>query len=79
MNNLTFQNNVKMSISLNADIKDEIDKYAREFGISKSGFITNALKYYLDSLDLLIIKQRLKDIKMINVDEMERFIDEMDA
>lgn len=79
MDKLSYPTTVKMSISLKADIKDEIDKYSNELGISKSGFITNALKYYLDSIDLLVLKQRLSSSKTIICDEMERFIDEMET
>ena len=79
MDKLTYPTSVKMSISLQSDIKDEVDKYSNELGISKSGFIANALKYYLDSIDLLVLKQRLSNPKIITSDEMERFIDEMEA
>lgn len=65
MVDLTYSSSVKMSISLSSDIKDEVDRYSTKLGVSRSGFITQALKYYLDSIDLLIVKDRAKNPKII--------------
>lgn len=65
MVDLTYPSSVKKSISLSSDIKNEVDRYSTELGVSRSGFVTQALKYYLDSIDLLIVKDRAKNPKII--------------
>lgn len=70
---------IKMSITLNAPLKKEVDAICEELGKSKSGIIAEALEYYFDHLDLTIAEERLKNrTKALSMEEMERFIDELE-
>lgn len=74
-------NAIKMSITLNAYLKKEVDSVCEELGKSKSGIIAEALEYYFDYLDLAIAEERLKNRtdKALTFEEMEQFIDELEA
>lgn len=73
MNKPTSSSIAKMSISLSPNLRNDIEKYSKEFGVSKSGFIADAIEYYLDFLDLSIAEKRKKEGN-ISSSEMESFI-----
>ena len=71
-------NAVKMSITLNTYLKEEVDNISQELKKSKSGIIADALEYYLDYIDLCLAEKRLNDgSKFISAEEMERLVDGM--
>lgn len=71
----------KVSITLNAYLRKEVDNISLELGKTRSRIIADALEYYLDFLDLVIAERRLNDESdnVISSEEMEKFIDEMEA
>ena len=71
----------KVSITLNAYLRKEVDNISLELGKTRSGIIADALEYYLDFLDLTIAERRLNNEsdKIISSEEMEKFIDEMEV
>lgn len=71
----------KVSITLNAYLRKEVDNISLELGKTRSRIIADALEYYLDFLDLVIAERRLNDESdnIISSEEMEKFIDEMEA
>ncbi|WP_298094309.1 hypothetical protein [uncultured Campylobacter sp.] len=71
----------KVSITLNAYLRKEVDNISLELGKTRSRIIADALEYYLDFLDLVIAERRLNDESdnVISSEEMERFIDEMEV
>ncbi len=74
----TATNAVKISITLNTYLKEEVDDISQELGKSRSGIIADALEYYLDYIDLCLAEKRLNDgSKFISAEEMERLVDEM--
>lgn len=75
------QSVVKVSITLNAYLRKEVDNISLELGKTRSRIIADALEYYLDFLDLVIAERRLNDESdnVISSEEMEKFIDEMEA
>ena len=75
------QGAVKMSISLNTFLRNELDNISLELGKTRSGIIADALEYYLDFLDLTIAERRLNNEsdKIISSEEMEEFIDGLEA
>lgn len=72
---------VKVSITLNAYLRKEVDNISSELGKTRSRIIADALEYYLDFLDLVIAERRLNDESdnVISSEEMEKFIDEMEV
>lgn len=72
---------VKVSITLNAYLRKEVDNISLELGKTRSRIIADALEYYLDFLDLVIAERRLSDESdnVISSEEMEKFIDEMEV
>ena len=54
---------VRMNISLDKEIADELESIAKELGEKKSHIIRDALMYYFDYLDVKIAEKRLKDIE----------------
>lgn len=71
-------NAVKMSITLNTYLKEEVDNISQELKKSKSGIIADALEYYLDYIDLCLAEKRLNDgSKFISAEEIERLVDGM--
>lgn len=69
---------VKMSITLNTYLRNELDSVCDELGKSKSGLIAEALEYYLDFIDLSLAESRLKEkSKFISMNDMERLINEL--
>ena len=54
---------VRMNISLDKEIADELESIAKELGEKKSHIIRDALMYYFDYLDEKIAEKRLKDIE----------------
>lgn len=75
------QSVVKISITLNAYLRKEVDNISLELGKTRSRIIADALEYYFDFLDLVIAERRLNDESdnVISSEEMEKFIDEMEA
>lgn len=71
----------KVSITLNAYLRKEVDNISLELGKTRSGIIADALEYYLDFLDLTIAERRLNNEsdKIISSEEMEEFIDGLEA
>lgn len=71
----------KVSITLNAYLRKEVDNISLELGKTRSRIIADALEYYLDFLDLVIAERRLNDESdnVISSEEMEKFIDELEA
>ncbi|WP_298832071.1 hypothetical protein [uncultured Campylobacter sp.] len=71
----------KVSITLNAYLRKEVDSISLELGKTRSRIIADALEYYLDFLDLVIAERRLNDESdnVISSEEMEKFIDEMEV
>ena len=71
----------KVSITLNAYLRKEVDNISLELGKTRSRIIADALEYYLDFLDLVIAERRLNDESdnVISSEEMEKFIDEMEV
>ena len=71
----------KVSITLNAYLRKEVDNISLELGKTRSRIIADALEYYLDFLDLVIAERRLNDESdnVISSEEMEEFIDEMEV
>ena len=71
----------KISITLDAYLKNEVDNIAKELGKTRSCLVADAVEYYLDFLDLTIAERRLNDESdnVISSEEMEKFIDEMEA
>lgn len=71
----------KVSITLNAYLRKEVDNISLELGKTRSRIIADALEYYLDFLDLVIAERRLNDESdnIISSEEMEKFIDEMEV
>ena len=71
----------KVSITLNAYLRKEVDNISLELGKTRSRIIADALEYYLDFLDLVIAERRLNDESdnVISGEEMEKFIDEMEV
>lgn len=71
----------KVSITLNAYLRKEVDSISLELGKTRSRIIADALEYYLDFLDLVIAERRLNDESdnIISSEEMEKFIDEMEV
>lgn len=71
----------KVSITLNAYLRKEVDNISLELGKTRSRIIADALEYYLDFLDLVIAERRLNDESdnVISSKEMEKFIDEMEV
>ena len=71
----------KISITLNAYLRKEVDNISLELGKTRSRIIADALEYYLDFLDLVIAERRLNDESdnVISSEEMEKFIDEMEV
>lgn len=72
---------VKVSITLDAYLRKEVDNISLELGKTRSGIIADALEYYLDFLDLTIAERRLNNEsdKIISSEEMEEFIDGLEA
>lgn len=72
---------VKVSITLNAYLRKEVDNISLELGKTRSRIIADALEYYLDFLDLVVAERRLNDESdnVISSEEMEKFIDELEA
>lgn len=72
---------VKVSITLDAYLRKEVDNISLELGKTRSRIITDALEYYLDFLDLTIAERRLNDgfDKIISSEEMGKFIDELEV
>ena len=72
---------VKVGITLDAYLRKEVDNISLELGKTRSRIIADALEYYLDFLDLTIAERRLNDESdnVISSEEMEKFIDEMEA
>lgn len=69
---------VKMSITLDTNLRDELYDICNELGKTKSGFIAEALEYYLDFMDLSLAESRVKEkTKFIPINEMERLINEL--
>ncbi len=54
---------VRMNISLDKEIADELESVAKELGEKKSHIVRDALMYYFDYLDVKIAEKRLKDIE----------------
>ena len=54
---------VRMNISLDKEIADELESIAKELGEKKSHIVRDALMYYFDYLDVKIAEKRLKDIE----------------
>ncbi|WP_297455265.1 DUF6290 family protein [Persephonella sp.] len=54
---------VRINISLDKEIADELESIAKELGEKKSHIIRDALMYYFDYLDVKIAEKRLKDIE----------------
>ena len=71
----------KVSVTLNAYLRKEVDNISLELGKTRSRIIADALEYYLDFLDLVIAERRLNDESdnVISSEEMEKFIDEMEV
>lgn len=71
----------KVSITLNAYLRKEVDNISLELGKTRSRIIADALEYYLDFLDLVIAERRLNDESdnVISSEEMEKFIDELEV
>ena len=71
----------KVSITLNAYLRKEVDNISLELGKTRSRIIADALEYYLDFLDLVIAERRLNDESdnIISSEEMEKFIDELEV
>ena len=72
---------VKVSITLDAYLRKEVDNISLELGKTRSRIIADALEYYLDFLDLTIAERRLNDgfDKIISSEEMGKFIDELEV
>lgn len=72
---------VKVSITLNAYLRKELDNISLELGKTRSRVISDALEYYLDFLDLTVAERRLNDEsdKIISSEEMGKFIDGLEA
>lgn len=72
---------VKVSITLDAYLRKEVDNISLELGKTRSRIIADALEYYLDFLDLTIADRRLNDgfDKVISSEEMGKFIDELEV
>ncbi len=64
-----MQNTLRMNITIDPFLKQEIDTFAEELGKSKSGLIAEALEYYFDILDLKIAEKRMEDSKVLEADE----------
>ena len=71
----------KISITLDAYLKNEVDNISAELGKTRSGLISDAVEYYLDFLDMTIAKRRLNDTsdEVISAKEMESFVNGMDS
>jgi len=54
---------VRMNISLDKEIADELESVAKELGKKKSHIIRDALMYYFDYLDVKIAEERLKRVE----------------
>ncbi|WP_293443137.1 DUF6290 family protein [Persephonella sp.] len=54
---------VRMNISLDKEIADELESIAKELGEKKSHIIRDALMYYFDYLDVKIAEERLKRVE----------------
>ena len=54
---------VRMNISLDKEIANELEKTAKELGEKKSHIIRDALMYYFDYLDVKIAEKRLKNLE----------------
>ncbi|EAI7244206.1 CopG family transcriptional regulator [Campylobacter upsaliensis] len=68
----------KIMVSLPHSLNEELKEFAREFKVSKSGLISQALDFYFDTLDLELAKQRtMQNNKRLNLKEMKAFIDEL--
>lgn len=72
---------VKVSITLDAYLRKEVDNISLELGKTRSRIIADALEYYLDFLDLTVAERRLNDgfDKIISSEEMGKFIDELEV
>lgn len=68
----------KLMISLPQVLNVELNEFSKEFKVSKSKLIQQALDCYFDVLDLRLAKNRIaKNSKRINVKEMKAFVDEL--
>lgn len=73
------EKSVKMSVSLDAGLVAELERFAKESGKSKSGVIAEALEYYFDFLDLALAKKRLNDkSKFVSADEVAEFVENLE-
>ncbi|PID48336.1 MAG: CopG family transcriptional regulator [Proteobacteria bacterium] len=67
---------LRMNISIDSLLKQDIDAFSKELGKSKSRLIAEALEYYFDILDLKIAEKRMND-KIISSQEMDKWINEL--
>lgn len=68
----------KIMISLPHSLNEELKEFAKEFEVSKSGLISQALDFYFDTLDLELAKQRIKQKnKRLNLKQMKVLLDEL--
>ena len=54
---------VRLNISLEEELAQELDNFAKELGEKKSHIIRDALMYYFDYLDIKLAEKILKDIE----------------
>ncbi|MBS4314523.1 hypothetical protein [Campylobacter vulpis] len=60
----------KIMVSLPHSLNEELKEFTREFKVSKSGLISQALDFYFDTLDLELAKQRtMQNNKRLNLKE----------
>jgi len=71
----------KISITLDAYLKNEVDNIAKELGKTRSCLVADAVEYYLDFLDMTVATRRLNDENdtIISSVDMEVYINEMGA
>lgn len=68
----------KLMISLPHRLSEELKTFSKEFQVSKSGLISQALDFYFDTLDLELAKKRAKqNSKRLSLKEMKDFVDEL--
>lgn len=66
---------VRHTITLDADVSQELDTIANELGEKKSYIIEKALTVYFDFLDLKLAEKRMKELekgkdKLLDADEV---------
>lgn len=71
----------KISITLDAYLKNEVDNIAKELGKTRSCLVADAVEYYLDFLDMTVATRRLNDKNdaIISSVDMENYINELEA